>query len=67
MAIIKIEMEIEEFNQMDNERKQLLELRGRVFSAIEYIKNHEYSLSKQLLLAILEDKTIKEDKNAGTN
>lgn len=62
MSIIKIEMESEEFNQMDNERKQLLELRGRVFSAIEYIKKDEYSLNKQLLLAILGDKTSEEDK-----
>lgn len=62
MATVKIEMEADEYKNMNNERTQLLELRGRVLSAIEYIKKHEYSLSKQVLLAILGDKTNEEDK-----
>lgn len=62
MSLIKIEMETEEFMKMDNERKQLLELKGRVLSAIEYIKKYEYSLNKHILLGILGDITSEEEK-----
>lgn len=52
MQTVNIELTTEDFMKLHDENKELLELKGRVISVVEYINKASY-IEKSILLSIL--------------